>query len=130
MKALAISKPIETVFESMSLSSGGLHQQAVVRAEFGSLTFKREQLSQAAPQRLDFLTGDPQKLAAKIVEQRVPGRVPQRARAPKLDRQGVNNRSMLRGTYGEHFLPQAGCQATSTLLVVRQPIAHAGPSPV
>jgi hypothetical protein len=43
-------------------------QQAVVKAEFGSLTFKREQLSQGTVQRLDLLSGDPQKLAARIVE--------------------------------------------------------------
>jgi hypothetical protein len=43
-------------------------QQAVVKAEFGSLTFKREQLSQATLQRLELLSGDPQKLAARIVE--------------------------------------------------------------
>ena len=43
-------------------------QVVVVKAEFGSLTFKREQLSQATLQRLDLLTGDPQKLAARIVE--------------------------------------------------------------
>ena len=43
-------------------------QQAVVKAEFGSLTFKREQLSQGTLQRLDLLSGDPQKLAARIVE--------------------------------------------------------------
>jgi hypothetical protein len=43
-------------------------QQAAVKAEFGSLTFKREQLSPGALQRLDLLSGDPQKLAARIVE--------------------------------------------------------------
>src|SRR4029077_3194054 len=43
-------------------------QQAVVKAEFGSLTFKREQLSQGTLQRLDLLSGDPRKLAARIVE--------------------------------------------------------------
>jgi hypothetical protein len=31
-------------------------------------TFKREQLSQATLQRLDILSGDPQKLAARVVE--------------------------------------------------------------
>ena len=40
-------------------------QQAVIKAEFGSLTFKREQLSQATLQRLDLLSGDPQKLVAR-----------------------------------------------------------------
>ena len=43
-------------------------QQAIVKAEFGSLTFKREQLSQATLQRLELLSGDPQKLAARIAE--------------------------------------------------------------
>jgi outer membrane murein-binding lipoprotein Lpp len=43
-------------------------QQAVVKAEYGSLTFKREQLSQATLQRLDLLSGDPQKLVARIAE--------------------------------------------------------------
>jgi hypothetical protein len=43
-------------------------QQAVVKAEFGSLTFKREQLSQATIQRLDLLSGDPQKLSARTAE--------------------------------------------------------------
>jgi hypothetical protein len=43
-------------------------QQAVVKAEFGSLTFRRDQLSQATLQRLELLSGDPQKLAARIAE--------------------------------------------------------------
>jgi hypothetical protein len=43
-------------------------QQAVVKAEFGSLTFKREQLSQATLQRLDLLSGNPQKLVMRIAE--------------------------------------------------------------
>ena len=43
-------------------------QQVVVNAEFGSLTFKREQLSQATLLRLDLLSGDPQKLVARIAE--------------------------------------------------------------
>ncbi len=42
-------------------------QQAIVKAEFGSLTFKREQLSQTTLQKLE-LTGDLQKLAARIAE--------------------------------------------------------------
>ena len=47
-------------------------QQAVVKAEFGSLTFKREQLSRATLQRLDLLSGDPQKLVARIAELEAP----------------------------------------------------------
>ena len=43
-------------------------QQAVVKAEFGSLTFKRDQLSQATLQRLELLSEDPQKQAARIAE--------------------------------------------------------------
>ena len=43
-------------------------QRAVVKAEFGSLTFKREQLSQGTLERLDLLLGDPKKLTARIVE--------------------------------------------------------------
>jgi outer membrane murein-binding lipoprotein Lpp len=43
-------------------------QQVVVKAEFGSLTFKREHLSQATLQRLDLLSGDPQHLVSRIAE--------------------------------------------------------------
>jgi hypothetical protein len=43
-------------------------QQAVVRAEFGSMTFRRDQLNQATIQKLELLSGDPQKLLARISE--------------------------------------------------------------
>src|SRR5690606_4613695 len=39
-----------------------------VKAEFGTITFKREQLSQKSLDRLDLQSGDPQKLAAKILD--------------------------------------------------------------
>jgi cell shape-determining protein MreC len=43
-------------------------QQAVVKAEFGPMTFKRDQLNQATIQRLELLSGGPQKLVARITE--------------------------------------------------------------
>ena len=43
-------------------------QQAVVKAEFGSLTFRRDQLNQATIQRLQLLSEDPQNLLARISE--------------------------------------------------------------
>jgi hypothetical protein len=44
-------------------------QQAIVKAEFGSITFRRDQLNQTTIQRLDLLSGDPQqKLAARTLE--------------------------------------------------------------
>ena len=43
-------------------------KEALVKAEFGTTTLKREQLSQKALDRLDLQSGDPQKLAAKITE--------------------------------------------------------------
>ncbi len=43
-------------------------QQAVVKAEFGSMSFRRDQLSQATIQKLELLSGDPQKLLARIAE--------------------------------------------------------------
>jgi hypothetical protein len=70
--ATALSAPISLELAGGSLIKGDLvswnGQQAVVKAEFGSLTFKREQLSQATLQRLDLLSGDPQKLVARIAE--------------------------------------------------------------
>ena len=68
----AFSAPIALELNRGSVIKGDLvswnGQQAVVKAEFGSLTFKRDQLSQATFQRLDLLTGDPQKLVARIAE--------------------------------------------------------------
>ena len=67
-----LSAPIPVELTGGSVIKGDLvswnGQQAVVKAEFGSLTFKREQLSQATLQRLDLLSGDPQKLVARIAE--------------------------------------------------------------
>ena len=65
--ATALSGPI-----ALELTGGSVKgdlvswngQQAVVKAEFGSLTFKREQLSQATLQRLDLLSGNPQNLGS------------------------------------------------------------------
>jgi outer membrane murein-binding lipoprotein Lpp len=66
------SAPINLELTGGSVIQGDLvswsGEQAVVKAEFGSLTFKREQLSQATLQRLDLLSGDPQKLVARIAE--------------------------------------------------------------
>jgi hypothetical protein len=66
---VALCAPIALELTGGSVIKGDLvswnGQQAVVKAEFGSLTFKREQLSQATIQRLDLLSGDPQKLAAE-----------------------------------------------------------------
>jgi hypothetical protein len=59
----ALCVPISLELTGGSVIKGDLvswnGQQAVVKAEFGSLTFKREQLSQATLQRLDLVTGDP-----------------------------------------------------------------------
>jgi hypothetical protein len=67
-----LSAPITLELTGGSVIKGDLvswnGQQAVVKAEFGSLIFKREQLSQATLQRLDLLSGDPQKLVARIAE--------------------------------------------------------------
>ena len=43
-------------------------KEAQVKAEFGTTTLKREQLSQKALDRLDLQSGDPQKLVAKVSE--------------------------------------------------------------
>jgi hypothetical protein len=43
-------------------------KEAQVKAEFGTTTLKREQLSQKALDRLDLQSGDPQKLVAKVAE--------------------------------------------------------------
>jgi hypothetical protein len=67
-----LSAPISLELTGGSVIKGDLvswnGQQAIVKADFGSLTFKREQLSQATLQRLDLLSGDPQKLVARITE--------------------------------------------------------------
>jgi cell division protein FtsB len=70
--SLAHAAPFTLELTGGSVINGDLvswnGQQVVVKAEFGSLTFKREQLSQATLQRLDLLSGDPQKLVARIAE--------------------------------------------------------------
>jgi len=70
--ATAFCVPITLELTGGSVNNGDLvswnGQQAVVKAEFGSLTFKREHLSQATLQRLDLLSGDPQKLVARIAK--------------------------------------------------------------
>jgi hypothetical protein len=70
--ATALSAPITlelsagSVIEGDPVSWNG--QQAVVKAEFGSMTFKRDQLNLATIQRLELLSGDPQKLLTRISE--------------------------------------------------------------
>jgi hypothetical protein len=70
--ATAMSAPITLELSGGSVIKGDLvswnGQRAVVNAEFGSTTFKRDQLSPATIQRLEFLLGDPQKLLARISE--------------------------------------------------------------
>jgi hypothetical protein len=70
--ATALSAPITLELSAGSVIKGDLvswnGQQAVVKAEFGSMTFKRDQLNLATIQRLELLSGDPQKLLARISE--------------------------------------------------------------
>jgi hypothetical protein len=70
--ATALSAPITLELSGGSVIKGDLvswsGQQAVVKAEFGSMTFRRDQLSQATIQKLELLSGDPQKLLARIAE--------------------------------------------------------------
>jgi cell shape-determining protein MreC len=70
--ATALSAPITLELSAGSFTKGDLvswnGQQAVVKAEFGSTTFKRDQLNLATIQRLELLSGDPQKLLARIAE--------------------------------------------------------------
>ena len=66
--ATVLSAPIALELSAGSVIKGDLvswnGQQAVVKAEVGSMTFRRDQLSQATIQRLELLSGDPQKLLA------------------------------------------------------------------
>jgi hypothetical protein len=68
----ALSAPIILELSGGSVIKGDLvswnGQQAVIKAEFGSMTFRRDQLNQATIQRLELLSGDPQKLLARISE--------------------------------------------------------------
>jgi hypothetical protein len=70
--ASALSAPITLELSAGSVIKGDLvswnGQQAVVKAEFGSMTFKRDQLNLATIQRLELLSGHPQKLLARISE--------------------------------------------------------------
>jgi hypothetical protein len=70
--ATALSAPFTLELSAGSVIKGDLiswnGQQAVVKAEFGSMTFRRDQLSQPTLQRLELLSGDPQKLLARISE--------------------------------------------------------------
>ena len=70
--ATALSAPVTLELSGGSVIKGDLvswnGQQAVVKAEFGPMTFRRDQLSQATIQRLELLSGDPQKLLARISE--------------------------------------------------------------
>jgi cell shape-determining protein MreC len=70
--ATGLAAPITLELTGGSVIKGDLAswngQQAVVKAEFGSMTFRRDQLSQATIQRLELLSGDPQKLLARISE--------------------------------------------------------------
>ncbi len=70
--ATGLAAPITLELTGGSVIKGDLAswngQQAVVKAEFGSIAFGRDQLSQATIQRLELLSGDPQKLLARISE--------------------------------------------------------------
>jgi hypothetical protein len=70
--ATGLSAPITLELNGGSVIKGDLvswnGQQAVVKAESGSMTLRRDQLSQATIQRLELLSGDPQKLLARISE--------------------------------------------------------------
>jgi hypothetical protein len=70
--ATALCAPVTLELSAGSVIKGDLvswnGQQAVVKAEFGSMTFKCDQLNLATIQRLELLSGDPQKLLARITE--------------------------------------------------------------
>ena len=70
--ATALSAPVTLELTGGSVIKGDLvswsGQQAVVKAEVGSMTFRRDQLSQASIQRLELLSEDPQKLLERISE--------------------------------------------------------------
>jgi hypothetical protein len=70
--ATAMPAPITLELSAGSVIKGDLvswnGQQAVVKAEFGSMTFRRDQLNQATIQGLELLSGDPQKLLARVAE--------------------------------------------------------------
>jgi hypothetical protein len=68
----AVCAPITIELSGGSVIKGDLiswnGQQAVLKAEFGSMTFRRDQMSQATIQKLELLSGDPQKLLERISE--------------------------------------------------------------
>ena len=70
--ATAHAAPVSIELSGGSVINGELlswnGKEAQVKAEFGTMTLKREQLSQKALDRLDLQSGDPQKLAAKVSE--------------------------------------------------------------
>jgi hypothetical protein len=78
--AIALSAPITLELSGGSVIKGDLvswnGQQAVVKAEFGSMTFRRDQLSQATIQRLELLSGDPQKPSGAYLRFRGDSRKP------------------------------------------------------
>jgi hypothetical protein len=70
--AAALAAPITLELSGGSVIKGDLiswnGQQAVVKAEVGSMTLKRDQLSPGTIRRLELLSGDPQKLSERIAE--------------------------------------------------------------
>ncbi len=71
--ASALAAPITLELSAGSVIKGDLvswnGQQAVITAEFGSMTLKRDQLTQATLQKLELLlSGGPQKLLERISE--------------------------------------------------------------
>ncbi len=70
--ASAQAAPVTIELNGGSVINGELlswnGREAQVKAEFGTMTVKREQLSPKALERLELQSGDPQKLAARIAE--------------------------------------------------------------
>ena len=70
--ASALSAPISLELSGGSVIKGDLiswnGQHSILKADFGAMTLRRDQLSQATIQRLELLSGDPQKLLARISE--------------------------------------------------------------
>jgi len=70
--ATAHAAPISVELNGGSVINGELvswnGKEIQIKSEVGSMTLKREQLSQKTLDRLDLQSGDPQKLVAKIAE--------------------------------------------------------------
>lgn len=70
--ATANASPISIELSGGSVINGELiswnGNEVQIKAEFGTMTLKREQLSKKSLDRMDLLSGDPQKLAAKVSE--------------------------------------------------------------